>query len=702
MDKQQAFFIGNCRVEPLEYAIYFDKGEKHNLQPKFVEVLIYLAEQYPKVLSRQELIDKVWQGNGYVGEKALTNAIWHLRQTLQTASNQDVIETIRKSGYRLLVAPKFVASEKNFSYSLLSVLSATPQKRYVITASILILLLLGTVFIWSHQQTGSVNREVSTITTEPGLELFPAPSPDGRYVVYKWVSPDEQVDLYRKDIQQPALPATRLTFDNASEGHSVWSRDGRYLYFSRKDRRVDQCDIVRMDMQRFEEQFITRCPLSGGYYYIDISPDDKTLALYGNDPGAEDSGIYFLDLTAPEAKQVRFSCARACGFKDRDMAFSPDGRSMAVTRRVNQYNENIYLVNIRDGSSQALTEGEEDIVGLTWHPDGKRLVYAVQRADVRSGFMLDLTDHQHYSLGIDGFSYPAFSRQQPWLFYQQRTEQYQISSISTTPGVSSSPFPVLLSGYNHKYPDYSPHNEQIAYVSNESGFDEIWLADSTGKVRKQLTHLQRSARFPKWSHDGKRIAFLAADDDEKGDHIYIVDVMSKRVSTVTSPFNGHNRPSWSVTDNAILSAVFTPQHTDIYLFPLDNNPPQRLTYNGGRYGLMIDDDTLLYTSSRAGLWKKSLNAKEPKALLDHNMFRARYAWTASQQGVYFLQFYNDHQQLMYQDFSTNQPRSILRVPRETFVADSALTLDSHSQRILFTKTDFPQSDIKMLKDPLFR
>ena len=84
MKFNQAFTIGNCQIIPIEYAIKFDEHEKQSLQPKFIEVLCYLAEHYPRVIPREELIENVWAGNIYVGEKALTNAIWHLRQNLKS------------------------------------------------------------------------------------------------------------------------------------------------------------------------------------------------------------------------------------------------------------------------------------------------------------------------------------------------------------------------------------------------------------------------------------------------------------------------------------------------------------------------------------------------------------------------------------------------------------------------------------------
>ncbi|ALS99802.1 winged helix-turn-helix domain-containing protein [Lacimicrobium alkaliphilum] len=693
----KSFRLGQYQIEPVERAVYLDNGEKQNLQPKFVDVLLYLVAEYPRIVSRQELIDKVWQGNEYVGEKALTNAIWHLRQSLSHNQDSEVIETIRKTGYRLVVAPEAQLQDDGEPASAAGSQSSRTTRFKWLT---LFALVIALAILWLSLSTSQPPpRQIRTVTTEPGLELFPAPSPDGRFLVYKWVAPDGQVDLFRRDLEQPQLKATRLTYDSASEGHSVWSVDGRFLYFSRKDRDAERCDIVRMDMQSFEEVNITNCPVVGGYHYIDISPDNATLAFYSDDDESDLSGIYLLDINKENASPRRFSCATDCGYKERDMAFSPDGNYLATTRRVNQFNENIYLYDLRHHQVRQLTSGEEDIVGLSWHPEGNKLAYGVQRSDTRSGFILDIKTNNIQSLDIEGMSYPHFARNKPWIFFQHRSEEYQIAAIPLNTRVNNSPFPVLNSGYNHNYPDYSHRNKKIAYLSNESGHYEVWIADADGNNRNQLTHLGRSARYPKWSHDGKRIAFLAPDEDETGDHIYIVEVATKRIQTVPSPFKGHNRPMWSADDKRILTTVFTKEHADIYALSLETEEVQRLTFNNGRYGVMTDQNTLIYSTYRNGLWQLNLNTGERQQLIDEQQFRVRYTWTLEDDAIYYIEEESDHQRLLRYDLVTKTHQTLLKTPRSTFETDSALRLDRDQQRILFTKTEFPQSDIKLLIDP---
>jgi len=709
MKFEQPFCLGDCQVQPLEYSIQIGQFDKQSLQPKFVEVLCYLAEQYPRIIPREELIKEIWAGNGYVGEKALTNAIWHLRQSLKASQPEgDVIETIRKVGYRLLVEPVWLEKvvQKPHETSPENELSLTRLQqvinyRYTPYLAALLITLMAVYF----QQNTRVQHynlpKITNITKSPGSELFASPSPDGRYLVYSWSKNNASPNLYMKDTLQPALPAKQLTFDDDEEGLSVWGKDGKYLYFSRKGKRV--CKIIKMNVTTQQEQILAQCAKKGGYYYLDISFDNKTLAFHGFENPADNSGIYFLPLDKPNAKAVRFSCANNCGYTDRDMAFSPDGKSIAVSRRYNRFSENIYLVDIETKKSTQLTEDEEDIVGLTWHPNGKQLVYGAQRADVRDGYILNISSKAIGKMALEGFSYPAFSKKSGQLYYQHREEKYFIASLELNTDTAISPFPVIQSDYNHHYPNYSSHSKQLVYVSNESGFYELWLANIEGNERRQLTQLKQTIRYPKWSHDGNKVAFLAPNELGDGDRIYTYDLTTNILKEVPSQFKKHNRPTWSFDDSAIISAVYTREFTDLFKFNINHDEAERLTFDGGRYGIMTNETTLLYTKLKDGLWQKDLNASptnKPINKISGKIFDALYTWSYYGDKVYFRKNEATHHQVSYYDFPTQTLTPLVRLPLKTFESYGALTFIAQQNKLLFTSALFPQSDIKQISHPL--
>lgn len=67
-----------------------------------MQMLVYLAQNAGRVISRTELEEKLWQGR-IVTEDALTNTISKLRRAFQdSARKPKVIETLPKTGYRLI------------------------------------------------------------------------------------------------------------------------------------------------------------------------------------------------------------------------------------------------------------------------------------------------------------------------------------------------------------------------------------------------------------------------------------------------------------------------------------------------------------------------------------------------------------------------------------------------------------------------
>jgi hypothetical protein len=69
--------------------------------------------------------------------------------------------------------------------------------------------------------------------------------------------------------------------------------------------------------------------------------------------------------------------------------------------------------------------------------------------------------------------------------------------------------------------------------------------------------------------------------------------------------------------------------------------------------------------------------------------------------VYYPKLASDHQQIGLHSFTNQQFTPLLRLPLATVVTDSPMTLDTKRQRLLFTKTLFYQSDIKLIKNPQF-
>ena len=95
------FAVGDWEVHPRSNEIH--RGTRRvKLEPKVMQVLCFLASRPGAVVSREELEAQAWSGM-VVTYDAVTSAIIKLRKALgDEARHPHYIETLSKSGYRLI------------------------------------------------------------------------------------------------------------------------------------------------------------------------------------------------------------------------------------------------------------------------------------------------------------------------------------------------------------------------------------------------------------------------------------------------------------------------------------------------------------------------------------------------------------------------------------------------------------------------
>jgi DNA-binding winged helix-turn-helix (wHTH) protein len=100
------FRLGDWLVQPQLNRILTADGEIQ-LQPKAMEVLVYLARRPAEVVTKDQLFRDVWAGV-FVTDEALTYVIWELRKALTDDAKQPrFIQTVSKKGYRLIAPVSF-------------------------------------------------------------------------------------------------------------------------------------------------------------------------------------------------------------------------------------------------------------------------------------------------------------------------------------------------------------------------------------------------------------------------------------------------------------------------------------------------------------------------------------------------------------------------------------------------------------------
>ena len=119
------FRLGNWEVRPRHNELVSAQETRH-LEPKAMDLLVFMTSNAPEVVSKNAIIDSVWEGR-IISEGTLTNTIAELRRALgDDARHPRYIETIPKRGYRL------VAPVEAVSFSTSDDEHAPPHRRRIV------------------------------------------------------------------------------------------------------------------------------------------------------------------------------------------------------------------------------------------------------------------------------------------------------------------------------------------------------------------------------------------------------------------------------------------------------------------------------------------------------------------------------------------------------------------------------------------
>ncbi len=166
MSSSPVFGFGSFSIDPASYTLRAS-GEPVQVEPRVLELLVYLIRHRERVVSKDELLKQLWP-HKYVTESALTRAIYEARRAVADDSQrQAIIKTVHSRGYQF-VAPVLEAlteAPPQVSQPEPPVVATAPkpQRRslWPVAAVALAVALVAAVLagIWSMRSPAAVQRE---------------------------------------------------------------------------------------------------------------------------------------------------------------------------------------------------------------------------------------------------------------------------------------------------------------------------------------------------------------------------------------------------------------------------------------------------------------------------------------------------------------------------------------------------------------
>ena len=199
-------------------------------------------------------------------------------------------------------------------------------------------------------------------------------------------------------------------------------------------------------------------------------------------------------------------------------ALSPEGKRVAVARVVNFVNGEsigIWIKRLDRGPSIKLTLDGKDHYGPAWTPDGRSVTFCstpptgvtdlwTKRADGGTQAVMQLHEQ--------GNSWnPRWTPDGQWLLFQTDIASPGAGDIlAIRPGVDTAPVPVVATRFSEISPALSPNGRWLAYVSNETGEDEIYVVPFPNTGTGKWAISAGGGTEPVWSHRGSELFYRDA------------------------------------------------------------------------------------------------------------------------------------------------------------------------------------------------
>jgi tricorn protease len=384
--------------------------------------------------------------------------------------------------------------------------------------------------IWTANEDGS---GVLRVTDHKAREIYPRYSPDGKWIAF---SSDREGNYDVFVIPATGGKAKQLTFHSAPDTVVGWTPDGKNVIFtSSRNMGVfpNVATLFEVSIEGgLEKPVETDWGSSGSY-----SPDGAKLAFtrhpsvwsrkhyrgsWAADLWVEDvatkkftkladpdykgnflwpmygqrGDIYFVSDELPNEKAVKWGSPEAMQSVNNIWRISDKGgKPVQVTHHTSG---NLYFPSI---SADGKTIVYEENFGM-WKLDTATGKSNEIRVDIKSDVKESEVELKTITSEAEGFNLSPTTRRAAITTHGEiftiATDRGEVQRVTDTP-------------WREENPRWSPNGKWIAFVSDRTGREELWIADEMGRNLKKLTDVDCDKAAIAWAPDSKSLLWSGTD-----------------------------------------------------------------------------------------------------------------------------------------------------------------------------------------------
>ena len=384
--------------------------------------------------------------------------------------------------------------------------------------------------IWTANENGT---GVQRLTDHKARDIYPRFSPDGSWIAFS-SNRAGNYDVYV--IPAAGGKARQLTFHTAADTVAGWSRDGRRVLFQSTRGKGVFPTVATLFEVSVDGGLEQPLPTDWGSW-ASYSPDGSKLALTRH-PGVWSRkhyrGSYAVDLWLMDVGAKTFSKLGDDEYKGNCLwpMYAANGEIFFVADRlageknirpgspeVMKSVNNIWKISERGGRPAQVTRHTS---GNLFFPsissDGRVIVYEENfglwkldtatgrsseiRVDIASDDKENTVELRTIQNEADSFSLSPSTKRAAISTHGEvftiATDRGEVQRVSET-------------FWRENEPLWSPNGKWVAFTSDRTGREEIWIADERGRNAKKLTDSDAEKLSMVWAPDSKSLAYSASD-----------------------------------------------------------------------------------------------------------------------------------------------------------------------------------------------
>jgi DNA-binding winged helix-turn-helix (wHTH) protein/Tol biopolymer transport system component len=625
-------------------------GLKQEVEPRVFELLVYFC-QHPNVpISRDELIEHVWQQRT-VGYAAINRAVSELRKILENeSSGPEIIKTISKVGYQFTIepeiknqskdeletaTPKATITVQNQVQPDLNVDKTSSNRKGKLTTTMLFfyvglfltLFSLMLFFVNSTQKTTALsNLSERPLTSLKGTAFRPVLSDDGKDLLF--IHKNKAPSSAKVWLQHQNSPPLQLTQDDSYYTFAIFGANQQVIASRFNNLHQRKCEIVSIDLQSFIITPIFDCAERA---LTRLAYNSNRNILYFNFRSEVNSpfSIYAYQLSTTRLQQITFPYSDGNIRGDYTFSLSPSKNRLAVFEYQNNNTSLLKTISLSENQTEYHKPEFAVNSAISWLNNEQVVI-----SDGKGIQTYHLTNKSTQRLIANtNIGFLSANTATGQIVFDKgmliaNIYQYSINNETTSQSVQ----PVTHSSFINYHPQFANLSKKSAYISTNGGDIAIMIKREGEQAYKAgfTKKIKGVANFH-WSPDDN---YLVASINGQ---LQLFNEKSKQWQKLAPENNKAHYVHFTNNENVLFSSDISGDW-QIWRLHINSGRLTQLTETGGYSAQGNIDNGYLYLTkfNHAGLYRLNINTGDEETLIADFPLTSWRKWQVRANSIYYV------------------------------------------------------------------